>query len=164
MDVEQSVAAAVDEPRAENAHEAREADDLDAGPGQRPIKLGLETFPVAKLTVINDARRDSGSPCAGEAESVGAIAEDQGQLNRRGRVRVPVDQRLQVGAASRDQDRDAALGHAVSSPVNSTRGRPEAAAMVPIVCTVSPAATSAARTASTWPRSTTNSIPIPQLK
>ena len=73
------------------------------------VELGFERLTVREPAVIDGQGRDAGGHGTGEARRLRPVAHHQRHLERRGRLGGPVEQRLQVGPAARDQDGDAAL-------------------------------------------------------
>ena len=149
----------------EDAHEAGEADELDRGSSTAPpssarLEGGAVREPCGdRVAVGMPASRARVRPKASArlltTRTIAALAP--------GRAVASISAwRLEPPPEIRTATRRRAMR--ASSPANSTRGRPGAAAMVPIVCTVSPAAASAARHASARPGSTTRIMPMPQLK
>ena len=117
-----------------DAHEAGEADELDAGSRQRRIDGGIEGLARGVGLVIDGERlrvrllRAHASPAhPGRLETT---SDDLGRIVRRARR---LDQRHHVGAAPGDQDGDA-LFHALASG-DEARSASASAARVPLPST-----------------------------
>src|SRR5690348_4537767 len=163
MDVDHAVMPGVDESAPEDAHEAGEADELDACLLERAVERRVEGVTIGEVAVSNDPRRDLGARRALEALSIGAIGNHQDDLGRIVAHRARVDQRLKVGAAAGDQHAGPQPGHARSVLTRWALASPAPLTMWPIQWTRSPAWVRTRATASTCAGATTATMPMPQL-
>src|SRR5579872_4654455 len=118
MNVDQPVAPALDKTFMQDAHEAGQRDESDAGAAQRMMRLGGEMLAIG---VGDNPAPDPGRSCPVEARRVGAVADHQPDLGRVGGIGGGVDQRLQIRAAARDQHADPQPGHRLAAPNAAAR-------------------------------------------
>jgi hypothetical protein len=106
VDVEDGVRELIEKRGAQQPHEADEAHELDAarlqGFGERAVVVGA----VGIAFVRHDERVDAGAGGALEAERVGFVRDDDGDAGSESAVCDGVDDGLQVGAATRNQNAD----------------------------------------------------------
>ena len=96
MNVDHAVPPGRDEAVVEQAHEAGERDEADAGVAQRPAGGGGEGRPVG---FGDDQMRDAGRFSAGQPRGVGPVADDDGDLGGIAGVGGGIDQRLRLSRA-----------------------------------------------------------------
>ena len=104
VDVQYPPRVMLHEPRAEDANEAGEYEqvglDLVESRGDRAI----EGFAVVEAAVLNTRGRDARVAGTLQPEGIGSVAEDQAQVEISVAGRRRIDECLQVSAGSRDQD------------------------------------------------------------
>src|SRR5690606_8862574 len=150
------------------------------------IERGFETGAVLEILVIHHKRRDACLPRPLQPVGIRAVRQYAG--DRRGKIRIGagIDERLQVGSAARDEDRDLhplGLAHAAvpasrllvvqacpwpqapALPLTVVPGRPWSWERIsPISNTRSPAASRSRVTPAASSAAATTTMPIPQLK
>src|SRR5580700_5857514 len=170
MNVEHAPAPARDEPRRQEPHETGEADQIDAVRVQSIIERAFERLAVfAERPVIDDRGGDAGMPRGGEPRGIRLVGQDEHNLRRIIRRLGRLDQCRHVRAAAGDQYGNALFGHALGQarsrcPRKATRAPSFAATTSPSATTVSPCAVKRSLAALAALRSSTATMPMPQLK
>jgi hypothetical protein len=123
MDVEHPPGPALNEPIGEDAHEAREAQDVDARRLQGAVEFLLEGAAVRKSLVVHHCRRDAGLGGAREPGGLGPVRGHEHDLG--GIIRLPRrrDEGSEVGAAPRDEDAHAFAAHGGAPQARSSEPR-----------------------------------------
>ena len=113
MDVDQPIAPTVDEFRCEHAHEAGEADQLDAACFQRIAQRLLEGSARVIRPVVDHPMGQARLRGPREAEGVDPVGEHQRDLAPGIGPGAIVDKGLEIGPAARDQDAHSQPRHIV---------------------------------------------------
>ena len=113
MDIDQPIAPAVDEVRCEHAHEAREADQLNAACFQRIAQRLFEGGAGFVRPVVDNPMGEACAFGPGEPEGGGPVGEHQHDLARGVGAGAIVDESLEIGPAARNQDTHSQPRHIV---------------------------------------------------
>ena len=116
MNVDQPVVPAFHEFRREHAHEAGEADQLDAACFQRLRQRPFEGSPRPVPPVVDDPMGQARLCGPREAVGVCPVGEHQRDFARGAGAGAVVDESLKIGAATRDQDTHLQPRHVAPNP------------------------------------------------
>ena len=116
MDIENAVGKRLDERRAQQAHEAREADERHAALLQRRDDGKIERLARRVALVVDVQRLDAGRAGALEAGRVRPVGDDHGNLRVQAAAGDAVDDRLQIAAAARYENANPSILHGYLYP------------------------------------------------
>lgn len=102
VNVDDPIAPAIDEVGCQQAHEARKAYEPDIGSAQSRVERAVELRPIGKIPMRDCYRSDAGFACTIEPRGFATIGDDDGDFGWKFRICASVDQRLQIGASSRN--------------------------------------------------------------
>ncbi len=124
VDVHDPVRKRADEDRCQHSHESGKADQPNAACGQDVHQSGIELLPGLKCLVVDDRYRYSVPAPTLKAERIGFVAQDQADLARNLASLRGIYDRLEVGSATGNKNRDLGRAAHQESPVISTRSLP----------------------------------------
>jgi hypothetical protein len=103
VDVNHAIGERVDECLGDDAHEARQNDKLDIGFLQGSDDGGIEVLATGKVTMVDASAGNPGLCSAFQCGGTRVITDDNGNLGIEAVILAPVNDRLQIGPATRGE-------------------------------------------------------------